>query len=190
VIIATVAMLIFAAATMNYFLTKSRLWESVALLLVAFTLFRPGFFWDRIYPPLLEVDPVQIEQAAEAVPQGGSLRILAEGISIEGDEVKKTVMLPMGAPAAGAERLFNAGLELREEEGRVFIDMIGFGSAAERAGLDFDFEITSVLQPNDRPPKELMWLPALLVLGLIVWLQRRRSQSPAPAAAAVAAGND
>ena len=184
VIIATVAMLIFAAATMNYFLTRSRLWESAVLLLVAFMLFRPGFFWDRIYPPLIEVAPARIAQAAEAVPPGGSLRISAEGISIEGDEVKKTVMLPMGASAAGAERLFNAGLELRDEEGRVFIDNIGFGSAAEKAGLDFDFEVTAVLQPNDRPPKELMWIPALAVLGLIVWLQRRRSQSGAPAAGA------
>jgi TRAP-type uncharacterized transport system fused permease subunit len=191
VIIATIAMLVFAAATMNYFLTRSRLWESAALLLIAFTLFRPGFFWDMIYPPLIEVDPRQIEQAAEAVPPGGSLRLSAEGVSIEGDEVKKTVMLPMGAPAPGAERLANAGLELREEEGRVLIDMIGFGSAAEKAGLDFDFEITSVLQPNDRPPKELMWIPALLLLGGIVWLQRRRSTVEiGPAAAPATAGED
>jgi hypothetical protein len=35
-----------------------------------------------------------------------------------------------------------------------------------------------------------MWIPALLVLGLIVWLQRRRSPSRAPAAATVAAGTD
>ncbi|HEX5796646.1 MAG TPA: DUF3394 domain-containing protein, partial [Geminicoccaceae bacterium] len=174
IVIAVVAMLVFAAATMGWFLTRSRLWESVALLLIAFTLFRPGFWWDRIYPPLIEVAPAEIEQAAAAVPPGGNLRISAEGISIEGDEVSKTVMLPMGAPAEGAERLFNAGLELREEDGRVLIDNIGFGSAAERAGLDFDFEITGVLQPNERPPKELMWLPALLALGLIVWLQRRR----------------
>jgi TRAP transporter 4TM/12TM fusion protein len=190
VIIATVAMLIFAAATMNYFLTRSRLWESVALLLIAFTLFRPGFWWDRIYPPLIEVAPAEIEQAAAAVPPGGSLRIAAEGISIEGDEVAKTVMLPMGAPAAGAERLADAGLELREEDGRVFIDMIGFGSAAERAGLDFDFEITGVLQPNERPPKELMWLPALLALGLIVWLQRRRRTGAARRVPAAAIAGD
>jgi TRAP transporter 4TM/12TM fusion protein len=190
VIIATLAMLIFAAATMNWFLTKSRLWESAALLLVAFMLFRPGFFWDRIYPPLIEVDPTQIEQAAEAVPPGGSLRISAEGVSIEGDEVKKTVMLPMGAPAPGPERLAKAGLELREEEGRVFIDMIGFASAAEKAGLDFDFEITSVLQPNERPPRELMWIPALILLGGIIWLQRRRTVETAPAAAPATAGED
>jgi TRAP transporter 4TM/12TM fusion protein len=190
VVTAILAMLIFAAGTMGWFLSKSRIWESVALLLVAFTLFRPGFWWDMVYPPLIDVAPAEIAQAAEAVPPGGNLRISAEGMSIEGNEVKKTVMLPMGAPAAGAERLANAGLELREEEGRVFIDMIGFGSAAEKAGLDFDYEVTAVLQPNERPPKELMWSPALAVLGLIVWLQRRRSQSGAPAAAAVAAGTD
>jgi len=190
VVTAVLAMLIFAAGTMGWFLTKSRLWESALLILIAFTLFRPGFWWDMIYPPLIEFDPTQIEQAAEAVPPGGSLRISAEGTSIEGKEVSKTVMLPMGAPEPGAERLANAGLELRQEEGRVFIDMIGFATPAERAGLDFDFEITAVLQPNERPPKELMWIPALLLLGGIVWLQRRRTAEAAPAAAPAVAGED
>jgi TRAP transporter 4TM/12TM fusion protein len=191
VVIATLAMLIFAAGTMSYFLTRSRLWESVVLLLIAFALFRPGFFWDRIYPPLLEVDPTQIAQAAESVPPGGSLRLAVEGISIEGDEVSKTVILPMGAPGPGAERLTNAGLELREEDGRVIIDMIGFASPAERAGLDFDFEIKSVLQPNDRPPRELVWIPALVLLAGIIWLQRRRQTSEAaPAGTPIHAGDD
>ena len=191
VVTAILAMLIFAAGTMGWFMTRSRIWESVALLLVAFTLFRPGFWWDMVYPPLIEVDPTQIEQAAEAVPKGGNLRIRAEGLSIEGDEVDKTVMLPMGAAQPGAERLSEAGLELRTEAGRVFIDNIGFGSAAEKAGLDFDFEITSVLGVNDRPPKELMWLPALALLGLVVWLQRRRQAGAArPATAAATAGED
>jgi TRAP transporter 4TM/12TM fusion protein len=188
VLIATLAMLVFAAATMGWFLTRSRLWESAALLLIAFTLFRPGFWWDMIYPPLIEVDPAEIVQAAEAVPEGGSLRLHAQGLSIEGDEVEKTVMLPMGRTGPGAERLANAGLELRQEDGKILIDAIGFGSPAEKAGLDFDFEITSVLGVNDRPPKELMWLPALVLLGLIVRLQRRRDPTLAPTAATAAAG--
>jgi TRAP transporter 4TM/12TM fusion protein len=190
VVMATVAMLVFAAGTMGWFFAKSRVWESALLILIAFTLFRPGFWWDELYPPLIEVDPAQIEQAAEAVPAGGNLRISAEGMSIEGDEVSKTVMLPMGAPAPGPERLSTAGLELRQEEGRVFIDMIGFGSAAEKAGLDFDFEITGVLQQNDRPPKELMWIPALIFLGGIIWWQRRRNAGTATAAAHATAGED
>jgi MYXO-CTERM domain-containing protein len=144
-----------------------------------------------VYPPLVEVDPSQIVAAAEEVPDGGNLRIQAQGLSIEGDEVKKTVMLPMGAAKPGAERLLDAGLELRQEGGQVFIDNIGFGSAAEKAGLDFDFEITSVLGASDRPPRELIWLPALLLLGAIVWLQRRRQPAAAtPLPAAATAGDD
>jgi hypothetical protein len=72
----------------------------------------------------------------------------------------------------------------------VFIDMIGFATPAERAGLDFDFEITAVLQPSERPPKELLWLPAVLLLGAVVWLQRRRTAAIAPAAAPATAGED
>jgi hypothetical protein len=68
--------------------------------------------------------------------------------------------------------------------------MIGFASPAERAGLDFDFEITSVLQPNERLPREVMWIPALVLLGGIFWLQRRRQTSEAAPAAAPAHAGD
>ncbi len=190
VIVATVAMLVFAAGTMNWFLTRSRLWESAVLLLVAFALFRPGFFWDRVYPPLLEIEPAQIYAVAEVVPAGGSLRLEAEGITIEGDEVAKTVVLPLGPAGAGEERLLNAGLELRDEDGRMIVDMIQFGSAAERAGLDFDFEITNLLVTNARPPSELVWIPALLLLAGIMWVQhRRRTNEAAPAGAPAPAGD-
>jgi TRAP transporter 4TM/12TM fusion protein len=190
VVVATLAMLVFAAGTMGWFLTRSRLWESAALILIAFTLFRPGFWWDMAYPSLIEADPTRIEQAAEAVPAGGSLRIAVQGTSIEGDEVSKSVILPMGASGPGAERLANAGLELRQDEGKVIIDMIGFASPAEKAGLDFDFEITGVLQPNDRLPPEVVWVPALVLLAGMVWLQRRRrTGETAPAGAPAHAGN-
>jgi TRAP-type uncharacterized transport system fused permease subunit len=190
VVTATAAMLIFAAATMNWFLARSRLWESVVLLLVAFTLFRPGSWWDMIYPPLLELEPARIQEVAGQVPPGGSIRLHAEGMTIEGDEVSKSVILPLGAPGTGEERLMSAGLELRQEEGRTFIDLVQFGSAAERAGLDFDFEITSVLLVNPRPPREVMWIPALVVLAGIAWLQyRRRTNAAAPAGATAPAGD-
>ena len=81
VIIATVAMLIFAAATMNYFLTRSRLWESVALLLIAFALFRPGFFWDRIYPPLLEASRPRSTRSQKPCRRAAASGLHAEGIS-------------------------------------------------------------------------------------------------------------
>ncbi len=182
---AVVAMLLFAAATQGYWLVRSRLWESLALVLVSFTLFRPGFWWDMMFPPLVLESPTKIEQLAEQVPAEGELRFTAFGMNIDGDEVTRTVVLPMGAAGAGAQRLAEAGLEIRVEGEEAYIDNLVFGSPAEQAGLDFDWEILSVETEAERWPRQLMYLPALLVLGLIALAQRgRRGRSGTVAAAA------
>jgi len=172
---ALLAMLVFAAATQGYFIVRCRIYETVALLLIAFTLFRPGFWMDLIEPELLEVDPTRIEAMAEAVPPNNRMRVVVEGETLEGDFVSKSVMLPMGAPGTGAERLLSAGLILREDDGKVLVDDIVFGSAAERLGFDYDWEITQILMPNtERPPNQLFFIPAVLALALIWWDQKRR----------------
>ncbi len=175
VITAVIAMLAFAAATQGYFIVKSRKWESLALVLVAFTLFRPGFFWDMVFPPTQTMDPAAIVEIAEAQAPDGKLRITVEGETIDGKYESKVVELPLGAAAAGNDRLIESGIEIREEEGRVFIDNIIFGSyAQEKGGLDFDWEITVIELPSDRLPKQLMFFPALGLLGFIIAIQRRR----------------
>ncbi len=174
---AVVAILTFAAATQGFFFTRSRWWETLALLLVAFTLFRPGFWWDEIYPPLESVAPTQLLSMAEGAVPKAMLRITLEGDTLEGDRVKKTVMLPMGSPGPGEQRLKDAGLGIREEDGKILVDNIVFGSAAEKAGVDFDWEILGIERPVDRPPKQLMFLPALALLGLVAFLQRARRRS-------------
>ena len=181
---AVVAMLVFAAGTQGYFLVKSRLWESLALILIAFTLFRPGFWLDFIEAPYERTDPARIEALAEAMPADASLRVLVSGIVLADDkEVSKTVMLPLGPPAAGAARLNHAGIDVRLEDGKTLIDNIVFGSAAERAGVDFDWRIVTVQLPVERMPKQLMFIPALVLLGLVVLLQRGRRARARPAVA-------
>ncbi len=183
VVAAVLAMLVFAAATQGFFLVRSRLWESLALVLVAFTLFRPGYWWDMVYPPVEVVAATQIEALAEGLPDGASLLISAEGETLDGDRVSKLVMLPLGPKASGAERLNEAGIEVRTEEGRVLVDNLVFGSPAELAGLDFDWEIKGIEMEAERPPRQLMYIPALVLLGLIIMLQRGRREKSVPAAA-------
>ena len=178
---ATVAMLLFAAATQGYWLTRNRLWESLALLLVAFTLFRPGYWWDKIYPATELIPATQIVERAAATPKEGKLQLLVEGENLDGKFVSRTVLLPLGKKADGEERLREAGLEIRLEGEKVIADNVMFGSPAQNVGIDFDWEIVHLQIEAERPPKHLMFIPALLLLGGLAWLQRRR-RGPQPSA--------
>lgn len=179
-VIATLAMLAFGAATQGYFLVRSRLWETAALLLVVFTLLQPGYWLDMLAPPHLPRQPAMLFEAAAHTDDDALLRLTATGESLaSGRTIRTTVQLPLGAAgASGAERLArSAGVTVREEHGKLFVDAVYPGSAAEKAGLGFDWEITSVEVPNEgRPPKELFYLPALALLALVAGLQRRRSR--------------
>lgn len=178
-IVATVAMLIFAAGTQGFFLVRSRLYESALLLLVAFTLFRPGFWMDMLHDPYQEVPPAELAQALDGVEDGSSLRLRILGENAVGDPREFTVLLPVPDGASGQARLEKLGLNLYEEGDKVLVDSVTFGSLAADAGLEFDQQILSVRAPTDRWMKELMWIPGFLLFGLVVLLQRRRQVAQA-----------
>jgi hypothetical protein len=68
------------------------------------------------------------------------------------------------------------GLMLIETEDKMIVDMVEFGSPAEASGIDFDWEIKTIVQSAERPMKEWVFLPSFLIVGLMVWNQRRRVQ--------------
>jgi TRAP transporter 4TM/12TM fusion protein len=177
VISATVAMMLFAAATQGWFITKNKIWETVVLLVIVFLLFRPGFFMDKLYPPLQRVDAMEIYEVATALPDKAQIRVQVKGETLEGKFVDKIVMLPVGAKAEGKERLkVAAGLELREENGKLLIDNLVFGGVAEKQKLDFDWEIASVQIENERPAKQWFYLLAALLLAVVWFSQKSRTK--------------
>ncbi len=173
-VIATLAMLIFAAGTQGYFLVRSRWYESILLLLIAFTLFRPGFWMDIVHDPYRDIPPTQLVQALEAVNEDGQLRLRIRGEDAVGDMREFSLLVAIPDGETGEQKLEKLGVMTYEEEGKVLIDSVTFGSPAADLGLQFDQEILAVRAPTDRLPKEWMWLPALLLFGLVVWMQRRR----------------
>lgn len=170
----TVAMLVFAAATQGWFFARNRIHETALLLLVAFTLFRPGFWMDMIHPPYEEQPAAQLVEVVEDVPRGGHLRMKASGMDAEGRDVSRVVMLPLGQEGDGLQRLAEAGLTVTTAGGTPRITNVNYDSQADRLGLDFGWTIDAVLVPSDRPAREWMFVPALLVLGGVAFIQRRR----------------
>lgn len=171
---AIAAMLVFAAATQHWWLTKNRVWETLTMLLITFTLFRPGFWWDMIYPPTQTYAATEIYQQAENSPENGSLKLWVTGDNLDGREISKLVLLPLTALGTGEDRLEAAGLLLDMQEERVEVDLVTFDSPAEKIGIDFGWEISSIEKDLDQPPKEWMMIPPLFLLGFIAWLQKRR----------------
>ncbi|MBP4057448.1 TRAP transporter permease [Aeromonas sp. Prich7-2] len=177
-IVATIAMLIFAAATQGFFLVKSRWYESVLLLLVAFTLFRPGFWMDLLHDPYRDTAPAELVQTMGQVEAESTLRLRMEGEDAVGKLRRFTVLLPVPSGVSGEERLAKLGIQTYEQDGKILIDTVTFGSQAADLGLEMDQQILSVKAPTERWPKELMWLPGFLLFGAVVWLQRRRVARP------------
>lgn len=173
-IVATIAMLIFAAATQGYMLTRSRWYETLLLLLIAFTLFRPGYWMDKIHDPYQLVPPAEFSEALGRVEQGSYLRVQIAGEDSFGDQMVTYRLVPVPSGDTAEERMENLGFELFVDGDRAFVDMVAFGSLASDLGFDFDQEIIEVSAPVDRWAKEWMWIPGFLLFGLVYWLQKRR----------------
>lgn len=181
---AVTAMLVFSAATQGYWFTKSYKWESLLLVLITFTMFRPGFWWDMVYPATEDRPASQVMEYVDTLPADKNIVLKASGMSLDGSDVTTYLQLEIPAGDTPEERMMAAGLELRPDGDRMSVEFVEFGSAAEDAGISFGWTIDAVQVELDRPPKELMFIPALMLLGLVAFGQlRRKSREEAQLAA-------
>ncbi|MCP4470597.1 MAG: TRAP transporter permease [Gammaproteobacteria bacterium] len=182
-VIATIAMMLFAAATQGWFFTRSKVWETVSLLVIALMLFRPGLFLDAISPPYEEKPGSEAMMIFADQPADASIRVRIAGPDFDDFDKENftNVILNLGGEGDGETRFTNAGIMILEEEGKILVDGLTWDSKLKHldrlftmGDLDNPVYIDKVLLKRDRPAKELFYIPALLLLGLIVVLQRRR----------------
>jgi len=180
--IALAAMLTFAAATQQYMFVRNKAWETVALLLVAFTLFRPGYWLDQVSPPFEHHPGAEIVSVAEQAPADGFVRFVVSGPdSRNGEMSRTTVVAPLGSRADGETRLMTAaGLMVNIDGDRAILDEPMPNTALSQTMLAFDFysdepvQIERVEVPAKRMAKELFYIPAIALLFFVIVLQRRR----------------
>jgi len=186
-ITALIAMLCFAAATQGYFFARSRWYETVALLLVAFTLFRPDYWLNQIQAPYQSFSGSAALTALADVPAGQRVRLIVSGPDFDTGKSSQTTLQPtLKAGADAAERLQHFGLSvLKEEETLALEEPMAGTPYFETLANEYDFygdtpvQLSRVEIEADRMPKEFFFLPALLLLIVIVFVQRRRATQPA-----------
>ncbi|KAE9542220.1 TRAP transporter permease [Ursidibacter maritimus] len=181
---ATIGILIFTSATMNYFLVKNKLWESLVLIFAAFVLFRPGFFMEHISPTARHIEPAQMVEEIAKTPVGQHLTIKVAGVNPYGKPIEFYSQLTVPQGDSGEDRIKALGLTLLdtgekiEIDGKaspkIIIDNVELESPAAKVGLNWDQTILDVALPQNSLPKELMFIPALLLILGVAWNQRRR----------------
>lgn len=185
--ISLLAMLLFAAATQGYFIAKSRIHETVLLLFACFMLFRPGYFLDYVEPQFRDTTGVAAIEAIGTADVGEEIRLRITGPDFDTAEVRPvTIQIAPEAEGDGETRLSEFGLTVLPEGETLILEEPFPGTPFfEELGNEYDFygdapvQIEVVRFENDRLPKELFFIPALLVMLLVVAMQwGRRTQSP------------
>ena len=186
-VIATIAMLAFAAATQRYFLTKSTWFETALLLAAALTLFRPGALLDMVQPPYVDHPGSAIYDVANEAANDAPIRIKLVGTDFNNPNSRSSMFLVVraGEGASGEDKLADVGLAFLPDGDRVTVEEPFPATPFAYLSRDFDFYadepvvLETVQTPAERLPKEIFYIPAFLVLALVVVLQRRRQTEPA-----------
>jgi hypothetical protein len=129
---------------------------------------------DYVYPRYQVAPATGFMEMVRDAPANAGLRLRIAGTTLEGKDVSKTVLLPLGAQDAAPKRLAGAGLTVMAVPEGVQIAAVGLHSKAEKAGLEQGFMVTGIETSLPRPSQEWIFVPAMLLLGGVVLLQRRR----------------
>ncbi|MEJ2591927.1 MAG: TRAP transporter permease [Candidatus Thiodiazotropha sp.] len=169
------AMLLFASAAQGWLLVRSRWWETLALLLIAFSLFRPGFWRDQLFPPYHLESAAGLPAFLAEQPAQSAVR-LRLAVAQDDDSVRDRDILLRLPTGAGDDRLAQLGFIAETDGDRLRVTDIAFMSPAEMAGLEpgRTLRIDGYYRELSQPDSDWFLLPPLLLLGGVVWLQRRR----------------
>jgi TRAP transporter 4TM/12TM fusion protein len=178
---AILGMLIFAAVTQGYWLVKSKWWESLVLLFAVFLLFRPGYLWDKIEPPFENKSGSEIFKVADNMKAGENLQFVVSGMTIDDINRSYTFSIPLEEGSSGKERINNTGFQLDDIFGPMEVALITPSNnkqieAIKTAGVDSGWVIESVQVKRNILSKQIMFIPALILIFFIAWRQISRKK--------------
>jgi TRAP transporter 4TM/12TM fusion protein len=170
--VSLIAIFAFTSAAQGWLLTKLNWYEIIALLLITVSMFRPDFIMNRIYPEYTELRSNFDEQIF--YEETRKIRLHVTRYTDYGERYKMFAFLV--EPKTSKSVLQLTGIELEKNSNNNFdVVNLEFMGPGEKKGMDFYDEVTKLeINSLDRPPKELVYIFGLIILGLVLFNQRRR----------------
>jgi hypothetical protein len=190
VIITTIlAMLAFCSAIQNYIIVKNKLYETIFLIIISFSLFRPDFWLDKYQAPFFEMPGVKIYELLKdknnilISDKKQLVRVEFQGPDFDNPEkiISQNSIITFKNDSSIEKILENAGLYLIQENDNVIMEEPLPGSPLFQEMKTFDFYSDKpvtlkkvFISNNDRISKEIFYVPSLFLLLLIYLNQYKR----------------
>jgi len=166
--------LTFTSATQGWFITKLKWYETILLLLITLSMFRPDAIMNRIYPQFSEYEGSLNEDIN--FEQGRDIRLQVTRYTNYGERYKLFAFEVEEDINTSIEKFVGIATELNDR-GNLDVVNLEFMGVAEQRGLFFYDEITSVQIGNlDRPNKEWVYLFGFILLCFVIFNQNKRKK--------------
>ena len=175
IVTSLIAILVFTAATQQWFLTKMRWYEVIVFLVISMSLFRPGFILDQFYPEYNSqiLTSENIRQATFKPDEAVRIKITRQtnyGKRYKMFEIKENQF-------DKKFQIDDLGIEVVEKDGALIIDTLKWNGVAKKVGLSTGDSIDEFKTTNpNRPDKDIVYPFALLLLLIFGYFNYRRSK--------------
>ena len=170
-----IAILVFTAATQRWFLTQMRWYEVIAFLIIAMSLFRPGFILDQFYP---EYNTKNLSSENIRLATFKPDEIVRIKITRQSNYGKRYKLFEIPENKLNKDfQIKDLGIEVSDKEGKLVIEFLQWNAVATQVGLVVGDTIDEFKTVNpDRPNKAIIYPFALLLLLIFGYSNFRRSK--------------
>ena len=171
-----IAILIFTAATQGWFVNKLRWYEIIIFIMIAMSLFRPGYILDK-FSPKFENKQVNVQEISSLkLDSSRDVHIKVTRRTEYGDRYRLFVIEKNSFE--NQYSLEEAGIVLADIEGRITVDNLKWNGLAKKMGVEIGDVISQFKIENlDRPNKAIIYPFSLVVLFIFGYLNYRRKSN-------------
>ena len=168
-----IAILVFTAATQGWFINKLRWYEVVIFIVIAMSLFRPGYILDKFSPKFENKQINAKEISSLKLDPSRDVHIKVTRRTEYGDRYRLFVIEKKNFE--NQYSLEDVGIILSDIEGRVTVDNLKWNGIAKKMGVETGDVISQFKIENlDRPNKAIIYPFSLAVLFIFGYLNYRR----------------
>ena len=170
-----IAILVFTAATQRWFMTQMRWYEVIAFLIIAMSLFRPGFILDQFYP---EYNTKNLSSENIRLATFKPDEIVRIKITRQSNYGKRYKLFEIPENKFNKDfQIKDLGIEVSDKEGKLVIEFLQWNAVATQVGFVVGDTIDEFKTVNpDRPNKAIIYPFALLLLLIFGYSNFRRSK--------------